>query len=113
MRNPSRKRWSQFAAQIFPHIQIANARAAAKPLQHSAHGKICIQSAHIYRNRAGGLKNVKNYVRADSMRALDDRLRVYDVRATEQNVRDRDQQGRLINRSQEFIQIKTHWVAAR
>src|SRR5438045_5528725 len=48
---------------------------------------------HIERHDSGGLVRIEDDVRADLVRAMDDRGDVLDLRRLEENVRDRNEQG--------------------
>src|ERR1700690_3294226 len=81
MRNPARQRGTQRVAQIFAHVQIGDSRTATEPFQYAADGKIYSQGAHINRKGTGALKNVEDYVSANSMRTLDDGADIDDMGA--------------------------------
>ena len=93
-------------AQIFPHVEIADARSAAQPLKHAADRKIYAQSAHVDGNRSRRLENIEDHVRADAMGLLDDGARIHDVGAAEQHQRDRHEQRGLVNGGEELVQIE-------
>src|ERR1700682_1459970 len=86
MRNPSCERGTQLGAQIFAHIEITHARAAAQPLEYAADREVGAQCPNVDRNRAGSLEDIEDYMSADAVRALDNRPRVDDVGTAEQNM---------------------------
>src|SRR5258705_9183143 len=94
VRDPPGKRRTQLGAQVFTHIQVAHARAAAKPFQYAANRKVSAQRTNINRDCSRSLENIENYMSADAMGALDDRLRAYNVRPTQNNLRNRNQHRR-------------------
>src|ERR1700674_884139 len=86
VRHPAREGGTQRGAQIFTDIQIGNSRAATEPFQNAANCEIDTQISHVQRNRSGGLKGVEDDVGAGAVRALDDRTRINNKRAAEQNL---------------------------
>src|SRR5260221_4639185 len=85
MGKPSGKRRPQFMPQILANIKISNNRAAAEPLEHAAYREIHIEFARVERQRAGGLKNIKNDAGADAVRFFDDSFGVDDERTAEKH----------------------------
>src|SRR3989440_1334213 len=113
MRHPSCERGAEFGAQIFAYIKVSDARSSAEPLQDAADRKINTKTTHIERDRSCCLKNVKNHMRADAMRAFHNRARVHNVRAAEKNLRNRDEERRFVDGREQLIQINSYMVRSR
>ena len=98
----------EFRLQRFPqvraNIQIADPGPTAQPLQDSAAGEVNIQRLHIDRHGAQRLKSVEHHVGAHPVGLLDDGFRILNVGASEDHVRDRDQQGLFIDRVQQALE---------
>ena len=113
VRHPSRERRVELRAQIFADVKISDARPSAEPLQDAADRKINTKTTHIERDRSCCLKNVKNHMRADAMRAFHYRARVHNVRAAEKNLRNRDEKRRFVDSRKQLIQINSYMVRSR
>src|SRR5258708_38575924 len=77
--DPSGESWTQFSAQVFTHIQVTDTRATTEPFQYAANRKVSSQRTNINRNCSRGLENIENYMSANAMRTLHNRLRVANV----------------------------------
>src|SRR5208283_183421 len=78
----------QFLRQVRPYVKVRRSRPAAQPLEYAAGAEIHIESLHIERQSACCLEGVEQHICANSVRFLDDGLNVLDERATEDDVRD-------------------------
>src|SRR6266853_3036949 len=97
--DPSGERWTQFSAQVFTHIQVSDTRAATEPFQYAADRKVSAQGPNIDRNCSRSLENIENHMSANAMRTLDNRLRVHNVGAAKENLRNRYEQRGFIDGS--------------
>ncbi len=88
MRDPSRERGTQLGAQIFAHIEIADARSAAQPFQHAADSEVGAQRANVDWNRACSLEDIEDHMGAHAVCTLDNRARVDNVGTTKEHMRD-------------------------
>ena len=98
MRLPAREPRGQALGEIGPDVEPAVARAAAKPLDRAADGKVDAERAHVERNDAGRLVTIEDHERADLVCPPDDRLDVLDLPGLEQDVTDRDEERALVDR---------------
>src|SRR5438552_5927489 len=113
MRHPSRERGAELGAQIFADVKVSDAGSSAEPLQDAADRKINTKTTHIERDRSCCLKNVKNHMRADAMRAFHNRACVHNVRAAEKNLRNRDEKRRFVDSRKQLMQINSYMVRSR
>src|SRR5205823_590365 len=83
MGKPAGDRGPEFKAQIFAGVKISDAGPAAKPLKHSADGKVRFKLVNVERQSAGSLKYIEDHVSAYPMRFFNDGSGVDDERAAE------------------------------
>src|SRR5271163_3617691 len=110
---PASQRRAQGAAQVFAHVEISYAGAAAEPFEYSAYGEIDAELAHVNGDGAGTLKNVENHTRANFMGTLDDGAGVDDVGAAEQDEGNRDEQSGFVDGGEKFVEVEAHVVHGR
>ncbi len=89
--------------QVGTNVEIGRSRSATEPFQDTAAGKICVQRRNVHGNGAQRLKSVEQDHGADLVGAVDDRLGVIDVGAAEDDVRDGDDKGLLVDGGEHFF----------
>ena len=98
VRLPADERRLEPVREVRPDVEPARAGPAAEPLDAAADGEVDGEAGQVERDDAGRLVAVEHHVRADLVRAADDRLDVLDLAVPEQDVADRDEQRPLVER---------------
>ena len=83
MREPACKFWLQLFAQVWTHVQITHAGAAAKPLQNAAAGEVGIERLNVDGDGAERLEGVEHDVGANFVGFFDDGFGVVECRSCE------------------------------
>ena len=98
VRLPARVGRREPLGEVGPDVEPAVPRAAAEPLDRAADGEVDAERRDVEGHDPGGLVAVEDHVRADLVRAADDRLDVLDLARLEEDVADRDEQRPLVDR---------------
>src|SRR5438309_3696454 len=78
--------------EIWSHVEPAVSGTAAQPLDAAADCEVDVQRRDVKRDDPRGLVRIEDDMRADLVRAVDDRLDVLDLAGLEEDVRDRDEE---------------------
>ena len=101
--------------EIWTHVEPGSARAAAEPLDRAADGEVDAERRHVERHGSHRLVRVEDDQRTGFARPRHDRLDVLDPAGLEEHVRDRHEQGPLVDRLDDPLVVRSddHLRAAR
>ena len=108
VRLPARVRRLEPLGEVGTHVQPAVRRAAAEPLHRAADREVDAEGGEVERDDSGRLVAVEDHVRADLVRAPNDRLDVLDLRLLEQDMADRDEERALVDPLDDLLVVLAH-----
>src|SRR5439155_14555330 len=100
---PSGEFGFELAAEVGAYVEVGDAGSAAQPFQNAAAGEIHVEGLDVYGDSAQGLERIEHYVGADLVGLFDDGRCIVDIRAAEDDMRDGDDQGLLVDRVEQAV----------
>ena len=105
VRHPAGDLRCERSPQLGMHVQVSRARPAAQPFHRAPDGKVHVECRDVERHGARRLVDVKHDPCANRVRLVDHGLRILDVGALEEHVRDGHEQGLLVNRGEQAFGV--------